>query len=183
MRQISLILALLGLAVTQTHADTLHAGDVFSMRLTGVDPGAIVEFNNLQYAVGPDGVVNIPLLGKMKVAGFTSSQIEDQIQAKYIADKIFTKPIVIISVEQAQVQRSITISGGVKGPGKQQWTADLTLTSAIGAAGGLGDFGKKKGVRIIRDGKVFGVYDLRELDKDPSKDVKLLAADQVIIPE
>jgi hypothetical protein len=30
---------------------------------------------------------------------------------------------------------------------------------------------------------VFGTYDLREVNKDPSKDVKLLAGDQVIIKE
>ena len=183
MRQISLLLALLGLAVTQIHADTIHAGDVFNWRLTGVDPGVITDIANLQFAVGPDGVVNIPLIGKMKVAGLTSSQVEDQVQARYIADKIFTKPVVIISVEQAQVQRSVTISGGVKGPGKQQWTADMTLASAIGGAGGPSDFGDVKKIRVVRDGKILGIFNLKLIDKDPSKDIKLLASDQVVIPE
>ena len=81
------------------------------------------------------------------------------------------------------MQRSVTITGGVRIPGKQPWSSDLTLGSAIGSAGGLGDFGSPKGVRIIRDGKVFGTYDFREVNKDPSKDVKHLAGDQVIIKE
>ena len=186
MRHISVLLALLGLLVPQLRAEapvTIRPGDVFDMRLTGVPADILSEFSGLQYSVGPDGIVNVPLIGKMKVAGLTSSQVEDQIQARYIADKIFTKPIVIISVQQAQVQRSVTITGGVKAPGKQLWTADLTLVTAIGSAQGLSEFGSPKGVRVIRDGKVFGTYNLKDLDKDPAKDIKLLAGDQVIVKE
>ena len=186
MRHISVLLALLGFLVPQLRAEapvTIRPGDVFDMRLTGVPADILSEFSGLQYTVGPDGVVNVPLIGKMKVAGLTSSQVEDQIQAKYITDKIFTKPIVIISVQQAQVQRSVTITGGVKGPGKQLWTSDLTLGTAIGSAGGLGEFGSPKGIRVIRDGKVFGTYNLKEINIDPAKDIKLLAGDQVIVKE
>ena len=172
-------------ATTQAETVTIRPGDVFDMRVTGIPPDVATGDGvaALQYAIGQDGIVNIPLLGKMKIAGLTSSQAEDQIQAKYIADKIYTHPVVIISVQQAQVQRSVTITGGVRGPGKQPWASDLTLRSAIGSAAGLSDFGSPKGVRIIRDGKVFGTYDLREVNKDPSKDVKLLAGDQIIVKE
>ncbi len=172
-------------AATQAESVAIRSGDVFDMRVTGIPSDVAIGDGtaNLQYAIGQDGIVNIPLLGKMKITGLTSSQAEDQIQAKYMTDKIYTRPVVIISVQQAQVQRSVTITGGVRIPGKQPWSSDLTLGSAIGSAGGLGDFGSPKGVRIIRDGKVFGTYDFREVNKDPSKDVKLLAGDQVIIKE
>lgn len=187
MRHLPVLLALLGFLVPQLRAQapvTIRPGDVFDMRLTGVDPNVLAgDFSGLRYTVGPDGIVNVPLIGKMKVAGLTSSQVEDQIQAKYVADKIFTKPIVIISVEQAQVQRSVTLTGGVRQPGKQLWTADLTLGTAIGSAGGLGEFGNPKGIRVIRDGKIFGTYNLKEINLDPAKDIKLLANDQVIVKE
>ncbi len=188
MRQTSLLLALLGLIAPQLRAEppvTIRAGDVFDMRVTGIPADVAVGDGTsaLQYTIGQDGIVNIPLLGKMKIVGLTSSQAEDQIQAKYIADKIYTRPIVIISVQQAQVQRSVTISGGVKGPGKQQWASDLTLGSAIGSAGGISDFGSEKGIQLVRDGKIFGVFNYKEIKKDPSKDVKLLAGDQVIVKE
>ena len=92
-------------------------------------------------------------------------------------------PVIIISVQQAQVQRAVTISGGVKGPGKQQWASDLTLGSAIGSAGGISDFGSPKGIQVVRDGKILGTYNYKEIQKDPSKDIKLLAGDQVIVKE
>ena len=151
------------------------------MRLTGMDPGVIADIANIEYTIGPDGTVNIPLIGKTKASGLTATQLEDAIQARYIADKIFTKPTVIINV--AQGQRFVSISGGVKGPGKQLWTPDMTLNTLIGYAGGLGEFTNGKGIRIIRDGKIFGTYNFKDISKDPAKDPKLLPADQVIVPE
>ena len=189
MRQTSLILALLGLIAPHLRAADANAmirpGDAFDMRVTGIPPEVASGDGTagLHYTIGQDGIVNIPLIGKMKIAGLTSSQAEDQIQAKYMADKIYTKPIVIISVEQAQVQRTVTLTGGVRQPGKQLWTSDLTLGTAIGSAGGLNDFGNPKGIKVVRDGKILGIFDYREILKDPTKDIKLLASDQVIVKE
>ena len=151
------------------------------MRLTGMPPEVIQDISNIQYSIGPDGTVNIPLIGKTKASGLTSTQLEDAIQAKFIADKIFTRPTVIINV--AQGARFISLSGGVRQPGRQPWTSDLTLLSAIGSAGDLNDFASGKGIRVIREGKVFGTYNFKELSKDPSKDIKLLPGDQVIVPQ
>jgi protein involved in polysaccharide export with SLBB domain len=55
------------------------------------------------------------------------------------------------------------------------------LRTAIENVGGLDDFGNKKGVRLIRDGKIIQVYNLKDLEKDPSKDPKLLPGDQVFV--
>jgi protein involved in polysaccharide export with SLBB domain len=160
---------------------TLRPGDVFDMKLTGMPSELIQDIANIQYNIGPDGTVNIPLIGKTRASGLTATQLEDAIQAKYIADKIFTRPTVIINVQQGQ--RSITLSGGVRQPGRQVWTADMTLGAAIGNAGGMGDFSSGKGIRLIRESKVFGTYNFKEISKDPAKDPKLLPGDQVIIPE
>jgi len=160
---------------------TIRAGDTFDMRLTGVPIDVIQDIANLQYTVGPDGIVNIPLIGKMKVSGMNSTQVEDMIQAKYIAEKIFTRPTVIISV--GQVARFVSISGAVRSPQRLPWTADITLASAIGNCQGLGDFAKPKGITVIRDGKVFGTYNYKEITKNPASDPKLLPGDQVNVPE
>jgi len=188
MRQISLFLVLLCFTVPQLRAEpavTIRPGDVFDMRVTGIPTDVAIGDGtaNLQYTIGQDGIVNVPLLGKIKIAGLTSSQAEDQIQAKYVAGRIYTNPVIIISVQQVQQQRSVTVGGGVRGPGKQAWASDLTLGSAIDSAGGLNDFGSPKGVKLVRDGKILGIFDLKEIRKDPSKDVKLLAGDQVIVKE
>lgn len=204
MRQPSLLLALLSLApplhaapraipipaaipvaapAVSSASSAMRAGDAFEMKLTGMDPMVIQDIANLAYTVGPDGTVNIPLIGKMRAGGLNPTQLEDAIQAKFIAEKIFTKPTVIINVRQSGEQRSVSLSGGVRQTGRRLWTADTTLSSAIADAGGLGDFGNGKGIRIIREGKVFGVYNYKDIQKDPAKDVRLLPGDQVIVPE
>ena len=207
MRQTILLLALLSLAASELRAApratpvpaaaapaipvavpaagvasaTLRAGDTFEMRLTGMDPSVITDIASLAYTVGPDGTVNIPLIGKVKASGLNPTQLEDAIQAKFIADKIFTKPTVIINVHQGE--RSVSMNGGVRQPGRQLWTADMTLGSALGNAGGISDFGKEKGIRVIRDAKVLGTYNFKDIKKDPANDVKLLPGDQVTVPE
>ena len=203
MRQTSLLFALLGLAapelcaapratpapaipvavpaITGGTSSVLRSGDTFEMRLTGMDPSVISDIASLAYTVGPDGTVNIPLIGKMKASGLNPTQLEDAIQARFIADKIFTKPTVIINLHQGE--RSVSMNGGVRQPGRQLWTADLTLGSAIGNAGGISDFGKEKGIRVIRDGRVLGTYNYKDIKKDPANDVKLMPGDQVTVPE
>jgi polysaccharide biosynthesis/export protein len=202
MRHISLLLALVALLTSELRAAepntatlaataaptatlpptaTLRPGDVFNMRLTGMPPDLIADITNLEYTVGPDGIVNIPLIGKMKVSSLNSTQVEDAIQAKFIAGKFFTNPTVIINV--AQGARFVSISGGVRNPQRLQWTSDMTLTSAIGNCQDLNDFASGKGIRVIRDGKVFGTFNYKEITKDPAKDPKLLPGDQVTVPQ
>jgi len=103
------------------------------------------------------------------------------VQTKLVADKIFTHPTVVVNV--AQANRYVSISGGVRSPQRLSWSSDLSLSSAIGNCQGLSDFGSAKGIRIIREGKIAGTFNLNEIQKDPSKDPKLLPGDQVLVHE
>ncbi|MEP6673142.1 MAG: polysaccharide biosynthesis/export family protein [Chthoniobacter sp.] len=166
--------------VTGGSIATLRTGDVFEMRLSGMPAEFAADFN-LQFTIGQEGTVNVPLIGEVKAVGMTASQLERAIQGKLLADKIFTRPTVLINI--AQATRYVSISGGIRAPQRLSWSSDLTLSSAIGNCGGLSDFGSGKGVRIIREGKVAGAFDLKEISKDPSRDPKLLPGDQVIVRE
>lgn len=160
---------------------TIRPGDIIDWNMSGVPDDIIYDIGKLQFVVGRDGAVYIPHLGKMKVAGSTPSEIEKQIQDRYVAGKIFTHPILVISVQDPKEQVTVTVSGAVRAPGRQQWTPNLTLGSAVGSAGGV-VWGNGP-VRVIRGGKLLGKYDLREISRDPSKDIHLLVGDRVIVPE
>lgn len=183
MRFIPSLLAALFLLTASLSAQTvplIRVGDTFEMRLSGMPAEFAAEFS-IPYTVGQEGTVNVPLIGEMKVVGLTANQLERSIQNKLIADKIFTKPTVIINV--SQMARFVSIGGGVRAPQRVQWSQDLTLNTAIENVGGLDDYGKEKGVRLIRDGKIVETFDLRVLRKDPSRDPKLLPGDQVYVPK
>jgi polysaccharide export outer membrane protein len=175
-----LLLALLAPRLFGQAVATLRTGDIFDMRLGGMPAEYAQEFA-LQYTVGQDGTVNIPLIGEIKAAGLTSTQLERTIQNRFMGEKIFTRPAVIISI--ASVARFVSVSGGVRAPQRLQWNPDLSLSSAIGNCQGLSDFGSPKGIRIVREGKVFGVFNLKEIQGDPARDPKLLPGDQVMVRE
>jgi polysaccharide export outer membrane protein len=174
--------ALLLGAVPAVHAQfaTLRTGDIFEVRLSGMPAEFAADFN-LQYTVGQDGMINVPLVGEFKAAGLSPGELERNIQNKLVAEKIFTHPTVLISV--AQSTRYVSISGGVRQPQRLAWSTDLTLSSAIGNCAGLSDFGSARGIKIIREGKIAGLFNLKEIQKDPSKDPKLLPGDQVLVRE
>jgi polysaccharide export outer membrane protein len=183
MRRIFCLVVLLALLAPRLFGQaiaTLRTGDMLDMRLGGMPADYAAEFA-LQYTVGQDGTINVPMIGEIKAAGMTSTQLERTIQNRLMAEKIFTRPTVIISI--ANVARYVSVSGGVRAPQRLPWNTDLTLSSAIGNCGGLGDFSNGKGIRIIREAKVFGLFNLKEIQKDPAKDPKLLPGDQVVVPE
>jgi polysaccharide export outer membrane protein len=158
----------------------LRAGDVFEMRLGGVPQDSAAEFG-VSYTIDQGGTINVPLIGEVKAAGLRPAELERLIQTKLVAGQFFTKPTVLINVTPAN--RFMFLSGGVQRPQRLGWSPDATLSSAIGECGGLSDLGKGTGIRVIREGKVTGVYNLKEIQKDPSKDPKLLPGDQVIVRE
>jgi len=159
---------------------TLRAGDVFEMRLGGVPQESAAEFA-LAYTIDQGGTINVPLIGEVKAAGLRPAELERVIQTKLVAGQFFTKPTVLVNV--APATRFMSLTGGVQRPQRLAWSPDATLSSAIGECGGLSDFGKGNGIRVIREGKVVGVYDLKEIQKYPAKDPKLLPGDQVIVRE
>lgn len=176
-----LLLVVLGSARlgAQTALVTLRPGDTFEMRLGAVPLELAQEFN-IPYNVSQEGTVNIPLIGQMHVGGLTPPQVEQAVQNKLIADKLFTHPSV--NINPVANSRMVTIGGGVRQPQRLAWSADLTLMSAIQIAGGLSDWGTYKGIRLIRNGQQ-EVYDGRKFDKNPSLDPKLLPGDQIIIAQ
>jgi polysaccharide export outer membrane protein len=164
--------------VAETAGAFIRPGDIFEMRLSGMPQEEAAAFA-VQYTVGQEGTVNVPLIGEVKVNGLTATQVERAIQTRLVSEKIFTHPTAIINIMAGS--RFVAIGGGVHAPQRLQWSQDLTLRTAVDYAGGLDEFGSPKGVRLIRDGKIVQTYDLRVLEKNPSQDPKLLPGDQVYV--
>jgi polysaccharide export outer membrane protein len=62
------------------------------------------------------------------------------------------------------------------------FTEDMTLLTAINAAGGFNEFADQKKVRLLR-GNNARVFDVRQFRKDPSKDLSLQPGDRVEVPQ
>jgi polysaccharide export outer membrane protein len=85
------------------------------------------------YAVDPDGICTLPLIGPQKVSGMTSNQAAGLLQKKF-ADGYFNEPRVSVAVKEYRSQR-IFVIGQVRTPGTYPLTGEMTLIEALALAG------------------------------------------------
>jgi protein involved in polysaccharide export with SLBB domain len=170
------IFALAGAAFAQA---TLRVGDPVELKISGVPAEEQAQVNNM-YTVDADGSVNLPYISRIKAEGLTPSQLAAAIESNYRSGKVFTHPT--ITILMAPTARFVNVGGAVRTPSRVPFTEDLTLLSAINAAGGFNDFADQKRVRLLR-GNDAKIYDVRQFRRDPSRDIRLQPGDKIEIPQ
>jgi len=158
---------------------TLRVGDPIELKIGGVPQDEQIQVNNT-YTVDATGFVSLPYINKVRAEGMTPSQLARDIEEKYRVGKIYTNPNVTILVQPAA--RFVNVGGAVRTPSRVPFTEDMTLLTAINAAGGFNDFADQKRVRLLR-GNTVKVFDIRQFRRDPSRDVKLYPGDRVEVPQ
>ena len=116
------------------------------------------------YTVDENGEIDIPSLGKVKVAGLTRSQVSETVQQKLREGNLLKDAIVTVSA----YDQFVTVMGEVKTPGKISIRRDnMTLLQALGEAGDLTIQARRDSILVIRqEGNVSKSYyvDLRSKD-------------------
>ena len=108
----------------------IGAGDVLKVIVIGQ-----VEMTG-SFAVDPEGMVNFPILGKVKAAQHTTLELERKLTT-LLADGILRRPQVTVSVAEYGSQR-VFVTGEVQRPGRYPLKADRTLLALLGDIGALG---------------------------------------------
>ncbi|CAN5522836.1 N/A [soil metagenome] len=175
-----LVFALLAAFAPAALADAvLRAGDPVELRISGVPAEEQAQVNNV-YTVDTNGMLNMPYINKVRAEGLAPAQIAAAIENGYKSARIFTNPTITI-VMQPQT-RFVNIGGAVRAPSRVSFPEDMTLLTAINAAGGFNDFADQKRVRLLR-GSVATLYDVRQFRKEPSLDPKLQPGDKIEVPQ
>jgi len=168
---------------------TVKPGDELSVTVWGI------EHYTRKYPVSPDGALDFPDLGKVKVAGLTPRDVELELTKRLKDGGFLLSPQVSVTLEQA-LNRRVTVSGAVVSPGVIQFAGEMTVFEAIVRAGqatamagdeiliirdaaraadGSGDAGDRAGVLTV---------DLKALrEGDLSNNVSLKDGDMVIVRE
>jgi len=158
------------------------AGDVISV---AVEPAE--EFSR-EVTVQPDGSIDIPLLGPVKAAGLTPSDLEKVLTAKF--SKYVSNPSIKISVRQFSSNR-VAIIGQAAGTGYFEFREGMKLLDLVAQAGGTQDYARANKVRIYRklvgeDGKIKEVVIPADLAAvyagKMDKNILLVSGDIVYIP-
>jgi polysaccharide export outer membrane protein len=153
----------------------LRIGDSMEIRLGGVPAEEINQVTGT-YVVDTQGYVNMPHIGRVKAVGLTQEQLQTAIETTYRSKEIYTNPTITVSVPMQT--RFVNVGGEVKLPQRVQYTGDLTVLSAINAAGGFTEYASQSRVRLLRGDKVINV-DIRKVRKHPDLDISLEPGDSI----
>ena len=165
-------------AITYGQA-VLRQGDPIELKIGGVPQEEQLQVNNT-YTVDASGTVNLPYVNKVKAEGLTPAQLARAIEEAYRANKVYTNPNITILMQPTA--RFVNVGGAVRQPSRIPFTEDMTLLTAINAAGGFNEFADQKRVRLLR-GSEAKVHDVRQFRRNPSLDVRLQPGDRVEVPQ
>ena len=150
----------------QAKAQTIiRNGDALTIFVTALDKEAVTPYNlptvvyatpgsnsvqttpMLQYyIVDEEGDVNMPVLGKVHLAGLTREGAEEAVRAR------LETQVVNPSVQVRLVNAHVSVLGEVNHPGRIAMTGDrLTILEALAAAGDLTVYGQRDNVLVTRE--------------------------------
>jgi len=123
------------LAGDTVSSELIERGDVLQVTVgSGV---ANDETVSVPLRVAEDGVANVPLVGRIPVAGLELEGCEQAIRAAAIENNIFRNPQVTVTMKQKRFNR-VTLVGAVNKPGVYEISrSSSNLLAALVAAGGL----------------------------------------------
>ena len=99
------------------------------------------------YTVDKEGMIEFPIIGKIKVVGLNRTQVAEKVKNEIIKSEQLKDPVV--TVEFANM--FVTLLGEVNKQGRYEIVNDrLTVIDAIGMAGDLTIQGKRTNVSVIR---------------------------------
>lgn len=112
--------------------------------LTDGNTGTSAEDQTFQ--VADDGNVILPVIGPIKVSGYTRAEAQKLVEIAY-RKNVLVNPIIELKV----INLKVTILGEVRSPGNYPLSKEhTTLVEMIGAAGGITEKANESNVKIIR---------------------------------
>lgn len=154
---------------------TMGPGDTVKIQLFGK------ENRNYELQINREGVLQIPELGPLSVAGMSFDNLKT-----YISKRVVEKYIGVESSVSLGELRSIRIFvlGESRTPGSYSVSSLSTITNALYVSGGVLETGSLRHIQLKRGGVVVAELDLYDLllQGDTGKDMRLQAGDAVFIP-
>ncbi len=172
----------------------IHKGDILNIEVTTIDAN-IGGFTAVQqakgdestesttqikgYMVDKNGMVEIPILGKLAVEGLTTMEVKELVRSKAL--KYYKDPLINVRIASFY----ITVLGEVKRPGLFVVANEkINIIDALGLAGDMTLGGKRGNVIVIREENgesVFTRVNLNSTDIVNSKYYYLQSGDKIYV--
>lgn len=142
------------------------------------EPGLSLEDAQVTAA----GMVRMPLVGDVPVAGLSAGEASDVIAGR-LEERYLVSPQVTVFVKKA-VSRRITVDGEVREPGLIPFEGRLGLLQAVALAKGPTRLASLKQVVVVRqaDGvRKAAMFDLASIRKGEAPDPEILPGDMILV--
>ena len=129
-------------AIGLTHLEHCPVNSQLIARGDVLEVTIITDYGNMSTMtaparVGEDGTANIPLIGKVALAGLELDEAEQSIAAEGVARRVFQRPHVVVTMERKRMNK-VTVIGAVNQPAVIELPRDSSsLLAALVRAGGL----------------------------------------------
>jgi protein involved in polysaccharide export with SLBB domain len=157
----------------------LRPSDTIQLKISGV-PANDTKAVTGEYIIDGQGYVDMPNLGRIKIAGLSISAAQTAIEAGYRSHDIYTRPAITIAM--GTQHRWINVDGEVKNPQRIAYKPELTVLASIIAAGGFSSSADEHKVRLLRADEVM-VIDIKKVQADPSLDIPVEPGDRIQVPK
>jgi len=132
--------------------------------------------------VRPDGVITVPVVGDVHVAGLTTTQVQDIVTEKLKG--VVTEPQVTVIVRDIK-SRKVYLMGKVGRVGAFPLLGHETVLQLLAESGGLAQFAKTKKIYILRtegDHQKRIEFPYKKVLAGTAPDVDLMVGDVIVVP-
>ena len=158
---------------TAAEVARFHVGDTVIVSLSGLPQ----EIPMHQEPIKEDGTITMPDIGHVQAVGKTAGELQNEIYNLYVP-KLYRHLTVTVNTGD----RVYYVTGQVRGPGRQLYVGQMTVTKAITTAGDFTDFANHRKVWLIRANGQRIKVNCNTALKDPSKDPQVYPNDQIQVP-
>jgi polysaccharide export outer membrane protein len=154
-------------------------------------PGDVVEIRVYQevdltgvYRLSPEGTVDFPLCGKVRLTGKTSSEAADTITG-CLAKGYIRNPQVTVMVREYNSQK-IFVFGEVQKPGTFPYESNMSIVQAITLAGGFTKLAARNNTNVTRtvEGKELKIrVPVEDIGQGRERNFVLQPGDIIFVPE
>jgi polysaccharide biosynthesis/export protein VpsN len=160
---------------------------------TVVGPEDLFEINVLgekdlthDFQVQPNGTIDFPYVGRVKVEGLEPQEVVDLLKAKLVQDKILSDPQITLIVKQYN-SKKILVTGAVAKPDSVTWNPGMTLVDAISRCGWftqLADTGHVTLIRHVSKSKsIKATVSVDAITRHAQEDILLQPADTISVDQ
>jgi len=157
---------------------SLGEGDILSINILGYP-----QYSKAEVTIGPDGKINMPLIGDIKAAGLTPSQLGHLITEKFQTGQFLREPHVFVTLARSRSRFVSVIGPGVNEPGIYSLEGETRIMEAVAKAK-PNDRAMLRQVSVTR-GDEQRTVDLEKLlnQADLEQNILLQPGDVINVPE